>query len=156
MELDQRGNIQRQNGTCSETRSSGGGKSLEACGAPTPCNMQTMQTAASPTQGLSVLEIIAYNIVYVLCSMIIDLLIFHKVLYVTEINKSHFLKIEVWFDLRSLFYDDLDHWWTSIHVDMNVKEHSSVNGSMKIDEAKGYQKLPTDQEIHVIESKKSR
>lgn len=36
---------------------------------------------------------------------------------------------------------------------MNV-EHSSVNGSIKINE-RGYQKLPTDQEMYVIESKKS-
>lgn len=33
-------------------------------------------------------------------------------------------------------------------------EHSSVNGSIKIDEERGYQKLPIDQEIHVIDSKK--
>lgn len=45
--------------------------------------------------------------------------------------------------------------WTSVHVDMNMEEHSSVNGSIKIDEEKGYQKLPTDQEIHVIESQKA-
>lgn len=37
--------------------------------------------------------------------------------------------------------------------DMNVG-HSSVNGSIKINKERGYQKLPTDQEIHVIESKK--
>jgi hypothetical protein len=37
---------------------------------------------------------------------------------------------------------------------MNV-EHSSVNGSIKVDEERGYQKLPTDQGVHVIESKKN-
>lgn len=36
---------------------------------------------------------------------------------------------------------------------MNV-EHSNVNGSIKSDGEKGYQKLSTDQEIHVIESRK--
>lgn len=86
--------------------------------------------------------------------MIIHLLFVIKCTVLQKLINVIFLNIEVWFGLRSLFYDDLDKWWTSsAQVDMNV-EHSSVNGSIKIDEKRGYQKLPTDQEIHVIESNK--
>ena len=38
---------------------------------------------------------------------------------------------------------------------MNV-EHSNVNDAIKINEERGYQKLPTDQKIHLIESKGRR
>lgn len=85
--------------------------------------------------------------------MVIDLLFLIKCTVLQKLINLTFLKLKVWFDLRSLFYHDLDQWWTSAQVDINV-EHSSVNGSIKSNKEKGYQKLPTDQEIHVIESKK--
>lgn len=85
--------------------------------------------------------------------MINHLLFVIKCTVLQKLINLIFMNIGVCFDLRSLFYDDLDKWWTSTQ-DMIV-EHSSVNGSIKINKERGYQKLPRDQEIHVIKSKKS-